>query len=303
MKRSLAIFGVILIFLAGVGIMAYPMISSFVNNMDYRDSMTSYVEDIEQMEDQTIKRHFADAQSYNESLTGNVILTDPFDQEAYELIGEGYEKVIDVDGKGLIGYVEIPKINVYLPISHGTGEDVLEKGAGHLQNTSFPIGGESTHSVISAHTGFPGKSFFDYLTDLVIGDEFYIHVLNRTLKYEVDEITVIWPTETENLRIRTGEDHVTLLTCTPYGINSHRLLVRGKRVEYTPQSMETEYKPVTMDKSCMYVLGYKIPYWVAGCVIGAVVFIVTVITVVLTVRYRRKQENKNRVATSSSEEV
>lgn len=301
MNRKLAIFGVILIFLAGVGVMAYPMISSFVNNMDYRDSMTNYVADIEQMESQTITQHFEDAQSYNESLTGNVILTDPFDKEAYDLIGAGYETVIDVNGKGLIGYVEIPKINVYLPINHGTSEEVLQQGAGHLQNTSFPIGGESTHSVISAHTGFPGKSFFDYLTDLVVGDEFYIHVLNRTLKYEVDDITVIWPTETENLRIKTGEDYVTLLTCTPYGINSHRLLVRGKRVEYTPQELSTDYKPISMDKSCMYILGYKIPYWVAGCIIGAVVLIVVIITIIAIVSYRKKQERKKRMVTSSKE--
>ncbi len=293
MKRKIAIFFVALIFLTGVGIMSYPMISSFVNNMDYRDSMTDYVAGVEQMQDESIVKHFKDADDYNKSLTGNVILTDPFDEEAYNLICADYENTLDVDDKGLIGYVEIPKINVYLPISHGTSEEVLQQGAGHLQNTSFPVGGESTHSIISAHTGYPGKSFFDYIDELECGDEFYIHVLDRTLKYEVDNITVILPEETEHLRIKTGEDWVTLLTCTPYGINSHRLLVRGTRVEYIPEDLTTEYKPVSMDKTCMYLLGYKIPYWACACVVGGFSLLVIIIVVIAVVKSRKKKNKKN----------
>lgn len=301
MKRKIAIVCVILIFLTGVGIMSYPMISSFINNLDYRDSMTNYVADVEQMEDERINNFFTEAESYNKSLTGNVILTDPFDEEAYKMIGEGYEDTLNVDDNGLIGYVEIPKINVYLPISHGTGEEILQQGAGHLQNTSFPIGGESTHSVISAHTGYPGKTFFDYIDELEYGDEFYIHILNRTLKYEVDNITVILPEETENLRIKTGEDYVTLLTCTPYGVNTHRLLVRGTRVEYTPEDLSTKYKPVSIDKSCMYILGYKIPYWVVASVIGVFALIVAVV-VIIAVRRSRKRKNKEETETIIKEE-
>lgn len=297
MKRKIAIVCVILIFLTGVGIMSYPMISSFVNNMDYRDSMTNYVADVEQMQDESITKNFQDAEDYNKSLTGNVILTDPFDEEAYKLIGADYEDTLDVDNEGLIGYVEIPKLNVYLPISHGTSEEVLEQGAGHLQNTSFPIGGESTHSIISAHTGYPGKTFFDYIDELEYGDEFYIHVLDRTLKYEVDNILVILPEETEHLRITTGEDWVTLLTCTPYGINSHRLLVRGTRVEYTPETLTTEYKPVSMDKTCMYLLGYKIPYWACACVVGGFALLVIIIVVVAVVKSRKKKDKKTQEVT------
>ena len=124
----------------------------------------------------------------------------------------------------------MPKINVYLPIYHGTSEEILSKGAGHLQNTSLPVGGASTHSVISAHSGYPGETFFDYLTDMKVGDEFYVHILDRTLKYEVDQIEVVLPSEINSLRIVDGEDLVTLLTCTPYGVNTHRLLVRGKHL-------------------------------------------------------------------------
>lgn len=300
MKRKIAIVFVILIFLTGVGIMSYPMISSFVNNKDYRDSMTNYVADVEKMQDESIVKHFKDAEDYNKSLTGNVILTDPFDEEAYKMIGADYEGTLDVDNEGLIGYVEIPKLNVYLPISHGTSEEVLEQGAGHLQNTSFPVGGESTHSIISAHTGYPGKTFFDYIDELEYGDEFYIHVLDRTLKYEVDNILVILPEETEHLRITTGEDWVTLLTCTPYGINSHRLLVRGTRVEYTPEALTTEYKPVSMDKTCMYLLGYKIPYWACACVVGGFALLVVIIVVVAVVKSRKKK-NKKTQATAKEE--
>ncbi len=301
MKRKIAIVFVILIFLTGIGIMLYPVISSFVNNMNYRDSMTGYVADVAQMQDETITKHFKDADDYNKSLTGNVILTDPFDEEAYKLIGAGYEGTFDVDNKGLIGYVEIPKINVYLPISHGTSEAVLQKGAGHLQNTSLPVGGESTHSVISAHTGYPGKTFFDYIDDLEIGDEFYIYVLDQTLKYEVDDITVILPSETENLRIRPGEDYVTLLTCTPYGVNTHRLLVRGTRVEYTPETITTEFNPISMDKSCMYIFGYKIPYWIAGCIVGGFVLLVIIIVVVAVKASRSKAKRKAITAKNKEE--
>lgn len=301
MKRKIAIFFVIIIFLAGLSIMLYPVISSFVNNMNYRDSMVGYVENVAQMQDESIVNHFKDADDYNKSLTGNMILTDPFDEEVYKSIGADYEGTFDVDDKGLIGYIEIPKINVYLPISHGTSEEVLQKGAGHLQNTSFPVGGESTHSVISAHTGYPGKSFFDYIDDLELGDEFYIYVLDRTLKYQVDDITVILPHETEGLRIRTGEDYVTLLTCTPYGINTHRLLVRGTRVEYTPETITTEFNPISMDKGCMYLFGYKIPYWIAGCIVGGFVLLVIII-VAVAVKSSRKKVKREAIKSSNKEE-
>lgn len=281
--------------------MLYPVISSFVNNMNYRDSMVGYVENVAQMQDESIVNHFKDADDYNKSLTGNMILTDPFDEEAYKSIGADYEGTFDVDDKGLIGYIEIPKINVYLPISHGTSEEVLQKGAGHLQNTSFPVGGESTHSVISAHTGYPGKSFFDYIDDLELGDEFYIYVLDRTLKYQVDDITVILPHETEGLRIRTGEDYVTLLTCTPYGINTHRLLVRGTRVEYIPETITTEFNPISMDKGCMYLFGYKIPYWIAGCIVGGFVLLVIII-VAVAVKSSRRKVKREAIKSSNKEE-
>ena len=185
MKRRIATIFIVLIFLAGVAVMSYPLVSSIINNISNRSYAEEYTKTTKQMSTQETLKMFEEADKYNKSLTNNVIITDPFDYESYRKIGANYENALNVDGKGLIGYIEVPKINVYLPIYHGTSDEVLSEGAGHLQNTSLPVGGESTHSIISAHTAFPGETFFDYLTDMEEGDEFYVHVLDRILKYEV----------------------------------------------------------------------------------------------------------------------
>lgn len=292
MKRKLMIFGILLIFILGIAIMCYPLASSVINNISSRNQAEEYSKTTAQLSSERTKELFANAEKYNHSLTNNVIITDPFDQEAFEKIGANYENALNVDGNGLIGYIEIPKIDVNLPIHHSTTEEVLRKSAGHLQNTSLPIGGTSTHSVISAHTAFPGETFFDYLTDLEVGDEFYIRVLDRVLKYEVDQIKVVLPENTEDLRIIRGEDHVTLLTCTPYSINTHRLLVRGKRVEFD----DTKYissgaKLANFNDNGIFFMGYKIPYWLAAVVLVSFVAIV-VFFVILIVRKRRKGDAK-----------
>ena len=206
MKRRIATIFIVLIFLAGVAVMSYPLVSSIINNISNRSYAEEYTKTTKQMSTQETLKMFEEADKYNKSLTNNVIITDPFDYESYRKIGANYENALNVDGKGLIGYIEVPKINVYLPIYHGTSDEVLSEGAGHLQNTSLPVGGESTHSIISAHTAFPGETFFDYLTDMEEGDEFYVHVLDRILKYEVDNISVILPTETDALRVVNGDE-------------------------------------------------------------------------------------------------
>ena len=231
------------------------------------------IKHIKQMETAEMTELFAEAEKYNKSLLSDIILTDPFDEEAYEAIGANYPKTFNVNDQGLICYIDIPKINVFLPVYHGTSAEVLERGAGHLDNTAFPIGGESTHSVISAHSAFPTETFFDYLTDMEIGDSFFIHVLDRVLKYEVDEINVVEPTDTTKLYTIRGEDHVTLLTCTPYSINTHRLLVRGKRVPYDQYASETA-ESITVNNNYIYILGYRISFLTAGIVIAAFLLIV-----------------------------
>lgn len=289
MKRKLAVCGIVLIFLAGIGVLSYPLVSSVINNYVSRNSVEEYTKKVAQLPDQKTEELIEEAKKYNNSLSNNLILTDPFDQEAFQKIGADYQKVLNINDDGLIGYIDIPKINVYLPIYHGTDSKVLAKGAGHLQNTSLPVGGESTHSVISAHSAYPCETFFDYLTDMQVGDEFYIHILDRTLKYQIDQIKVILPEEVNSLRIVKGEDLVTLLTCTPYSVNTHRLLVRGKKVEYDDTKYaETGVSLASFDNGYIFFLGYKIPYVVAGVVIATFVAVV-VFVIVLIVKHSRKK--------------
>ena len=278
MKKYLPIIAIVLIFLIGLGILCYPLVSSVVNNIGIRNEAKVEMERIENMDSEEVEALMQEAQAYNESLMGKIILTDPFDEEAYAKIGADYENSFNVNEDGLIGFIDIPKINVYLPIYHGTSTEVLSRGAGHLQNTAFPIGGENTHSVISAHTAFPTQTFFDYLTDMEEGDYFHIHVLSRTLTYQVDQIKVVLPDDTHDLYVQDGRDLVTLLTCTPYSINSHRLLVRGTRVEDVDPEAVTS---VSGGVNYFFILGYKITFVMAGVVIvtflavvGGVVFLI-----------------------------
>ncbi len=284
MKRTILIIIVILIFLAGVGVLSYPLISSVVNNMAVRDGADTYRKEVAHTDDTAIEAQFEEAEKYNASLH-RVILTDPFDARSYGLIGENYTKTFTTSSEGIIGYVEVPKINVFLPIFHGTSLDVLSRGAGHLEHSSLPIGGESTHSVISAHSAFPGETFFDYLPDLAEGDVFYIYVLNRTLKYEVDHIDTVLPEDTSQIQIVDGEDYVTLLTCTPYSINTHRLLVRGKRVPFDPKKEALPETTIRFADGHLFFLGYKLPYLTVGLIIGGfILFVIAVVTVIVMVR-------------------
>jgi len=277
MKRYLPIIAIILIFLIGLGILTYPLISSVVNNIGMRNEAKVEYQKAKDMEPEEVEKLFAEAEAYNKSLLNTVILTDPFDEAAYEAIGAHYEETFNTGANGLIGFIDIPKINVYLPIYHGVSTEVLERGAGHLDNTAFPVGGKSTHSVISAHSAFPTETFFDYLTDMEEGDYFYIHVLDRVLTYQVDQIKVVLPDNTHDLYVEEGKDLVTLLTCTPYSINSHRLLVRGVRVEDQDPG---DVVSVSTGNDYFFFLGYKIRFVTAGVAIA--VFLLFVGGVVFT---------------------
>lgn len=291
MKRFLPIIAIVLIFVVGLGILCYPLISSVINNIGIRNEAKIENEKIENIGDDRIATLMKEAEDYNKSLLGKIILTDPFDEEAYASIGANYEESFNVNEDGLIGFVEIPKINVYLPIYHGTSTEVLSRGAGHLQNTAFPIGGPDTHCVISAHTAFPTETFFDYLTDMKEGDYFFMHVLNRVLTYQVDQIKVVDPDDTHDLYVQEGRDLVTLLTCTPYSINSHRLLVRGTRVaDVDPEDITS----VSGGDNYFFILGYKITYLMAAIVIIAFLAVVGGV-VFLAIRLR-----KNKAAVSKT---
>ena len=293
MKKRVPVILFILLFVVGIGFLGYPLVSSVANNLGARNEARVKMSETENFDNEKINQLFDEAEEYNSSLIDTIILTDPFDKDSYEEIGAHYEETFNIDGDGLIGYVEIPKINVFLPIYHGTSAEVLQKGAGHLNNTSLPVGGEGTHSVISAHSAYPARTFFDYLTDMEEGDEFYIHVLNRTLRYEVDQIKVVLPENVSDLYVVDGEDYITLLTCTPYTVNTHRLLVRGKRAEDDGGESiihDGSVTAISSGEGSYYLLGYKITYLTAALIIGGFVLAVALIVFVIIRRNKRKSK-------------
>lgn len=223
--------------LTGIALMAYPFVSNFLYEHRQQQVIYQYEEETNEMGDARRETALAEAEQYNQALQeSHFSITDPFDPNTEKEETEAYEQLLNLSGDGVMGFVEIPAISVYLPILHGTSDSVLQDGVGHLENTSLPVGGAGTHAVLSAHSGLSDKKLFTDLPLLVEGDLFYIHVLGRTMAYQVDQILTVLPYETDALRIVSGQDYVTLLTCTPYGINSHRLLVRGTAVPYTPQT-------------------------------------------------------------------
>ena len=246
-KKSITTLIIILFFLAGLSLLLYPFVANQWNNYRQSRLISSYDSAVSQMESEgsiDYEAEWARASAYNEALLPS-ILPDSFAvAEASDEPDEEYMACLNIAGDEMMGTVEIPKINIELPIYHTTDEDVLEQAAGHLEGSSLPVGGESTHAVISAHRGLPSASLFTDLDQLEEGDHFLLHVLDDTLAYEVDKISVVEPEETQDLAVEEGEDLVTLLTCTPYGVNSHRLLVRGHRVPYEPEAIADEQPPL-----------------------------------------------------------
>ena len=227
MRKNLSTIILILIFLVGLSVMLYPSVSDAVNRKHQSRAVAGYAEEVEQLSDADYQTYFDAADAYNRQLN-----TTPNAFYKPDLVS-GYAQTLDISSTGIMGYITIPKISVELPIYHGTDEGVLQVAAGHLEGSSLPVGGAGTHAVISAHRGLPSAKLFTNLDELEVGDRFTITVLNRVLTYEVDQISIVLPTEIDQLLPTEGMDYVTLMTCTPYGINTHRLLVRGKRVETT----------------------------------------------------------------------
>ncbi|MGM9590617.1 MAG: class C sortase [Faecousia sp.] len=216
----------VLILLAGLSLLLYPSVSDYWNSLHQTRAIASYAEQVASLDNDTYDQLWEDARAYNQSLLGrnNVYLLSE-EQKA------DYERLLDVSGLGIMGYIEIPNIDVSLPIYHGTEESVLQIAVGHLDWTSLPVGGESTHCVLSGHRGLPSAKLFTNLDKLVERDVFMLRVLDEVLTYEIDQILIVEPQETDALHIVEGEDYCTLVTCTPYGVNTHRLLVRGHRIE------------------------------------------------------------------------
>lgn len=221
----------LLVLFVAFAVLLYPTVSSYVNEKNGSKVVSNYDAESVRLSNAEKEKMLEDARAYNKEMLSNIDLIDPFSQGETS-VDERYESLLNIDGSGMMGYIRIPKIKVEIPIYHGTSESVLQAGVGHFWGTSLPVGGESTHTVLTGHRGLPTKTLFTNMDKLVKGDVFYIKVLDETLAYKVDQILTVLPEETEALSIVPGQDYATLVTCTPYAINTHRLLVRGHRIPY-----------------------------------------------------------------------
>ncbi len=280
MSRKVTTILAVLLILVGVGIMAYPAISNYVNEINGSYAIQELTEQMEKVDSEEIIEQRQRAEAYNEKLS-DVQITDIFDTSSNQVSDDDeYYEIMDF-AQDIMGYIQIPSIDVKLPIYHGTSAEVLAKGVGHLPQSAFPIGGEGNHSVLTGHTGLPSAELFTDIIKLKEGDYFYIHILNRVLAYQVDQIKVVLPEETEELLPVAGKDYCTLVTCTPYGINSHRLLVRGERVELNLEEEEVlkeELKDNTISKELILII--------------AILALVLLVVIVLIVKKKRKNIRK-----------
>ena len=275
-KKHISTIIIALIFLAGLGFLLYPTVSNLWNRAHQSRAIATYTKQVEKLDDSQNKEMLKAARKYNKSLLKK--------SDHWKLSKKGkkkYESLLNVSGTGIMGYIEVPKIDCSLPIYHGTDEGALQIAIGHLEGSSLPVGGKSTHCVLSGHRGLPSARLFTDLDQLEEGDVFVLNVLGRKLAYEVDQIKVVLPDEMSDLEIVQGKDLCTLVTCTPYGINTHRLLVRGHRTKYIEETVVRVQKEAEKKETGIWLL--------AG---GGAVFLIIIIIVV--VKRRRKRRNLQR---------
>ena len=268
----------VLLLLAGVSLLLYPSLSDYWNSMHQTRAIASYAETVSQLDTAQYDEMWKAAQDYNRSLAQR--------ETAFALTDEqkaAYESLLDVSGLGVMGYIEIPEIDCSLPIYHGTEESVLQVAVGHLEWSNLPMGGEGTHCVLSGHRGLPSAKLFTNLDKLAVGDTFLLRVLDEVLTYEVDQILIVEPEQVDALGIVPGEDYCTLVTCTPYGINTHRLLVRGHRVENTPEAARMH---VTADATQFDPL-------LVAPVLAIPVLLLLLMILLVPKRRRKSREDKN----------
>lgn len=279
-KRRLPLLFIFILLMIGIGLFMYPKVSNWISVYTAKTEICTYDKAVEKLDNSDKEKMKKEAQEYNKALAEN----------NHDKIAQfDYDKILSVSGA--MAYIDIPKIKVYIPIFHGTENEELEQGVGHMKDTSFPVGGRSTHSVIAGHTGLPTAEIFTDIDQLVNGDIFYIHVLDEILAYKVDQIKVVLPDETDDTQIFQGEDYVTLLTCTPYGINDHRLLVRGTRIPYDKQNEEViQDKPTQLDTSENIMSVETI------LTLGAVGLSVVMVIIILLILFlpERKKHAKNK---------
>lgn len=268
----------VLLFLIGLSVMMYPTVSDLLNSISQSRSIDGYKNDVALMNRQDYEKILGEAKKYNDSLLTDSARFQPTEEET-----KAYNSILDVGETGIMGYIEIPKIDVYLPIYHGVSKGVLEIGVGHIEGSSFPIGGTGTHAILSGHRGLPSSLLFTDLDKIKTGDCFIIRVLDRTITYEVFEIQTVEPSEVEALAIDPDKDLCTLVTCTPYGVNSHRLLVTGSRIDTVEdqKNQTTHIKADAVQIDSLYV----------APVLGAPILIVLVTVMLFRAKGIRRKEN------------
>ena len=269
-RKHISTIFIILIFLVGLGFISYPTVSNLWNQAHQSRAIATYSKQVEKLDDSENKKMLKAARKYNKSL-----LKKSDHWKLSKKDKKKYESLLDVSGTGIMGYIEVPKIDCSLPIYHGTDEGALQIAIGHLEGSSLPVGGKNTHCVLSGHRGLPSARLFTDLDQMEEGDIFILNILGRKLAYEVDQIRVVLPEEMSDLEVIEGKDLCTLVTCTPYGINTHRLLVRGHRTKYVEEKVEEQTKK--MDTRLL----------IAGAA-GAVILAVIIIAVVIRRRKRRR---------------
>lgn len=279
MKRNLTTIILIIVFLVGLGLMMYPTVSDMINKAHQTVAIDTYEQEVAKLSDDDFSSIINEARKYNAALT-----TNEFPKNSEDLDGnEEYQKAVNPAGNGMMGYIRIDAINVKMPVYHTTKESVLQSGIGHIPTTSLPVGGESTHAVLTGHRGLSSARLFTDLDKIREGDVFYIYVLDEVLAYQVDQIKTVLPAQTQDLQIVEGEDHVTLVTCTPYGVNTHRLLIRGTRIPYSAEideKTETEAEARSTLTTEQLVL-----------IIGAPILTVLFIIVLINTKKPKKRRN------------
>ena len=280
-KKNTTLMVAIILFLLALGLTLYPVISNYVNQKYASQIQTAYQEIVEQADDSEIQAVKEKAHAYNLALVPGA--TDAYSQEGLLAAAEDYDAQLNIAGNSIMGYVEIPKISVNLPFYHGTENDSLERGIGHLLGSSLPVGGENTHTILSGHSGMATQKMFTDLEQLALGDVFYLRVLDETLAYQVTEINTVLPHDTSLLGIVSGEDLCTLVTCTPYGVNTHRLLVRGSRIPY--EEAETILEETAQEEQPQSSWMQK---YVEGIFLGIIIALGVIILIISVVQIYRK---------------
>lgn len=283
-KNTIIIICFIIVILLGAGAAAYPLIASINNEHTQSLVQTEYEEKLQQIDTSEIDAALAAAREYNKTIS--TVQIENIDKIKADL--PPYEDLLNLANNGIMGYIEIPTINIDLPIYHGTTGAAMEKGAGHMEGTSLPVGGIGTHAVISAHSGMASAKLFTDLDKLKLGDMFFITVCNQKLAYEVDNIAVVEPTDIDLIRIDTQQDYVTLLTCTPYGVNTHRLLVRGHRVEMAEEAI-AEVEEKAKPEGSTWIEKYE-----QGILIGIAIFLGLLLIALLVYFIKRRKDKKEK---------